>query len=74
MAARKSVQFLPAYTPCAVVRGSTHRGGRVRRTATSATRLTAATSSDFVLPRTNPFPFSKDPCVGVGSANPPAPY
>jgi formylglycine-generating enzyme required for sulfatase activity len=39
-------------------------GGGVRRTASTPTRVTAATTSDFVLPRTNPLPFSKDPCVG----------
>ena len=35
--------------------------------------MTTTTSSDFVLPRTNPLPFSKDPCVGKGGVSPPAP-
>ena len=51
----KSVRFLPVSIPFAVVRGTTDRGGCVRRTATTATRFTAASTSDFVLPRTNPF-------------------
>jgi len=48
----KSVLFLPADTPFAVVRGTTFRGGCVRRTATTTSRITASTSSDFVLPGT----------------------
>ena len=56
MAANKSVRFLPAYTPFAVVRGSTHRGGCVRRTASSTSQIPAPSTSDFVLPgTTNPF-------------------
>ena len=38
--------------PFAVVRGTTNRGGCVRRTATTTTRITATTTSDFVLPGT----------------------
>ena len=74
----KSVRFLPSITPFAGVRGATYRGGCVRRPATTSTRIPASTSSDFVLPGSNPlpsllFPFSKDPCVGQGGVSPPAP-
>ncbi len=78
MAANKSVRFLPVNTPFAGVRGTTHRGTCVPPAATaSATRVTATSASDFVLPgTTNPFPFfpfPKDPCVGQGGGRPPAP-
>ena len=45
----------------------------MRRTATATPRISATATSDFVLPGTNPLPFSKDPCVGKGGVNPPAP-
>ncbi|MED5418595.1 MAG: SUMF1/EgtB/PvdO family nonheme iron enzyme, partial [Verrucomicrobiota bacterium] len=58
MAASKSVRLLPMNTPLAVVRGAAYRGGCVRRPAATATRMAAPTSSDFVLPGTDPLPFS----------------
>ena len=45
----------------------------MRRTASPTTRIAATTSSDFVLPGTNPLPSPKDPCVGRGGVRPPAP-
>ena len=73
MAANKSVRFLPIITPFVGVRGSTLRGPCVPPTGTTPSRITGSTSSDFVLPRTNPFSsflFPKTPAWDRGRQPP----
>ena len=72
MAVSKSVRFLPSITPFAGVRGSSNRGACVPPSgAPTACRMAGSTTSDFVLPGTNPFSLFQRPLRGLRGRQPP---